>query len=193
MHIPIWWIEEVPQEPSRAGVNSRACPVGAGQTDRRGFGEVHAMETAGGRSRTAFWAVAEWVAEVAWHPKCRSIRPIGGCTSPARAQHREEPTMAFKQREKRRKRRAATAAAQSKSRETGSAQRKWWLTIATRHASCNRCAGKLREGREIVYRHVPQEVLCKSCAESDALVSYRPSLRWVRTKHPEVGTKTATA
>jgi hypothetical protein len=101
--------------------------------------------------------------------------------------------MAFKQREKRRKRRAATAAAQSKSRETGSAQRKWWLTIATKHASCNRCAGMLREGREIVYRHVPGEVLCTSCAESDPSVSYRPSVRWVRTKHPGVRPRRAAA
>ena len=45
-------------------------------------------------------------------------------------------------------------------------------------------AGNLREGREIVYRHVPREVLCTSCAGNDASVSYRPSLRWVRAKHP---------
>jgi hypothetical protein len=90
--------------------------------------------------------------------------------------------VAFKQREKKRKRRAGASAAQKKSRETGSAALEWWLTIATRHASCNRCAGKLREGRELVYRHVPREVLCKSCAEEDASVSYRPSLAWERAR-----------
>jgi hypothetical protein len=93
--------------------------------------------------------------------------------------------MGYRQREKRRRKKKAATAAQERSRETGSAQRTWWLTFATRPASCNRCGGKLRQDREIVYRHVPCEVLCVSCARAASL-SFRPSLRWERRRRARV-------
>ena len=56
--------EVVPELESRLRIKRRACPVGAGE-DRRGCDEMHAVETAGGRRRTVFDGVADWVAEVA--------------------------------------------------------------------------------------------------------------------------------
>lgn len=53
----------------------------------------------------------------------------------------------------------------------------WWLTIVTTTTCCARCAGMLREGRDMVYRATPREARCVSCAEAAGL-SYRPSVAW---------------
>lgn len=86
--------------------------------------------------------------------------------------------MSFKQRERRRKKRAAQLAAQKQARRTGTSTGKWWRTIVTRTTCCARCAGVLREGRQMVYRARPREALCVACADADATISSRPSLRW---------------
>lgn len=151
------------------------------------------METAGGRSRTAFWAVAERVAEVAWQPQMQTNQTRRRVHQPCAGRKGKELRVAFKQREKKRKGRAAAAAAQGKSRETGSGQRKWWLTIVTKKASCNRHGDVLAEGRPMVYRHVPREVLCVPCADSDPSVTYRPSVRWERRRQADAARRGARA
>jgi len=94
--------------------------------------------------------------------------------------------MGFKQRESKRKKRAAVAASQRTARESGSSARKWWLTLVTKDTCCARCAGVLRAGREMVYRHAPREALCLPCAEADGLC-YRPSVRWERARRARRG------
>lgn len=89
--------------------------------------------------------------------------------------------MGYKQRERKRRQRAAKEARRVASRASGSSASKWWLTIAVQDGCCARCGGMLRVGREVVYRHVPRETLCTSCAES-AGVEARPSLRWERER-----------
>lgn len=83
--------------------------------------------------------------------------------------------MGFKQRQAKRTKKAAIASAQAESRHSGSAESKWWLTVATRKACCNRCGGVLKVGAPIVFRRVPCELLCPLCGEVEP---YRPSRRW---------------
>lgn len=89
--------------------------------------------------------------------------------------------MGFRARERRRRKRAAMNATQRTARASGSSAGKWWLTIATRDGCCACHGGILREGREIVYRHSPGEVLCVLCAEADPTIKPKPSIRWERT------------
>jgi hypothetical protein len=84
--------------------------------------------------------------------------------------------MSYKSREKKR----AIAAAKFKHRDVMAGR--WYLTIVKRTTCCARHGGILRPGMDMVYRHTPREALCISCADSDPLVSYRPSLRWERSK-----------
>lgn len=55
---------------------------------------------------------------------------------------------------------------------------RWYLTIVKRDTCCARCAGILRIGAEMVYRHTPREALCKLCAESNPEIRPRPSTSW---------------
>jgi hypothetical protein len=89
--------------------------------------------------------------------------------------------MSYRQRQKRRMKRMAANTAQSRSRETGSSKGQWWLTSATRPASCNRCGRTLRTGMDCIYRHVPREILCLLCAK-DASLPYRASIGWERLR-----------
>lgn len=56
--------------------------------------------------------------------------------------------------------------------------RRWYLTICTRDTCCARCAGVLRIGGEMVYRHTPRESLCVLCSELDSAIKPRPSTSW---------------
>jgi hypothetical protein len=89
--------------------------------------------------------------------------------------------MGYRQRERKRRRRVATYAAQQEARKSGSSARKWWLTIVVRTTCCARCAGILREGREMIYRATPREALCLACAQSGD-VKWRPSAAWERRR-----------
>ena len=53
-----------------------------------------------------------------------------------------------------------------------------YLTIVTRKTCCARCAGLLKLGAEMVYRHTPREALCTLCATADPSIHARPSTRW---------------
>jgi hypothetical protein len=91
--------------------------------------------------------------------------------------------MSFKQRERKRKQWAARQAAKRKRNKAPQpSSGRWWLTPVANTTCCARCAGILREGREMVYRHTPREALCVACADADPAVSYRPSLRWERRR-----------
>ena len=83
--------------------------------------------------------------------------------------------MSFKSREK--KRRAELAITRSRSENTEKMAGRHYLTIVSRHCCCNQCGGRLREGRECVYRHAPKEILCTTCAAVQGLRP-RPSERW---------------
>lgn len=84
----------------------------------------------------------------------------------------------FKQRERKRRAKVARTSAARKARTTGSSCRLRWLTLVKEDTCCARCAGMLRIGREMVYRHTPREALCLPCADADPAVSYRPSAAW---------------
>ncbi len=58
---------------------------------------------------------------------------------------------------------------------------RYFLTFAKRKCSCAKCGGVQGTGREVVYRHEPREILCRSCAESSGIKA-RPSLRWERSR-----------
>lgn len=89
--------------------------------------------------------------------------------------------MSFEAREKVRKQDRKISASSGSARSSGSAKGRYWLTVVSRKTCCALCAGILREGREVVYRHTPRESLCVSCAIS-AGVSYRPSTRWMKER-----------
>ena len=99
--------------------------------------------------------------------------------------------MSYKSREAKRRKRAALNTAQQgqardrKARRPASTPGKWWLTITSRVTCCARCAGILREGREMVFRKVPQEALCVACADR-AGIHYRPSARWEQSRRVKV-------
>lgn len=80
--------------------------------------------------------------------------------------------MSYKSRQKKR----AIGATKAKNREKIAGRR--YLTIVKRKTCCARCAGILKIGAEMVYRHTPREALCKLCAESDTAIRVRPSTRW---------------
>ena len=90
--------------------------------------------------------------------------------------------MSFKSREK--KRRAKLAIKKSRSNNRDTMVGRHYLTIVSRHGSCNDCGTRLPEGGECVYRHTPREILCKRCADVRELRP-RPSERWERHRHQE--------
>jgi RNase P subunit RPR2 len=55
--------------------------------------------------------------------------------------------------------------------------RRYWLTIALRAGSCDRCASPLEVGAEVVFRASPRETLCLECAER-LRIEARPSRRY---------------
>ena len=85
--------------------------------------------------------------------------------------------MGYKQRERKRRERIAQASGRREQRSKY--VDRYYLTIVSRAACCNRCGGSLRAGAECVYRHTPREVLCVVCADSEE-IPYRPSMRWER-------------
>lgn len=64
---------------------------------------------------------------------------------------------------------------------SSSSQGAHWLTVLVRAGKCGLCDRGLRAGRDAVYRHKPQELLCVACADKAGLF-YRPSLRWERER-----------
>ncbi len=89
--------------------------------------------------------------------------------------------MSYRSRESRRRRNVAIARAQENARASGSSVEKWWLTLVRKDTCCATCAGMLRKGREMVYRHRPGESLCRSCADRAGVV-YGPSVRWKKPR-----------
>jgi hypothetical protein len=87
--------------------------------------------------------------------------------------------MGWKHREAKRKKQAAARRAQQEARASGSSARKWWLTIVSKDVSSAnvQCRRVLRVGAEMVFRKLPQEALCITCADR-AGIYYRPSVRW---------------
>ena len=85
--------------------------------------------------------------------------------------------MGYKSREKKRQARIAQASGQREQRSKY--VDRYYLTIVSRAACCNRCGGALHAGAECVYRHTPREILCLDCADR-MQISYRPSMRWER-------------
>ena len=67
--------------------------------------------------------------------------------------------MSFKSREKKRQTKLAINRSRTQHQEKMAGRH--YLTIVSRHCSCNACGGSLREGGECVYRHTPREILCK--------------------------------
>jgi hypothetical protein len=88
--------------------------------------------------------------------------------------------MSYKSRQKKRMISAAVASAERK--RTPATEGRWFLTIVQRTCCCARCAGMLREGREMVYRYAPRESLCPACAEADPDVKVRTSIRWEQAR-----------
>jgi len=80
--------------------------------------------------------------------------------------------MSYKSRQKKR----AIGATKFRNREKIAGR--WYLTIVKRKTCCARCAGILKIGDEMVYRHTPREARCKPCAELDPNVKARPSMQW---------------
>jgi hypothetical protein len=87
--------------------------------------------------------------------------------------------MSFRSRLKKRQARIARESGQREQRSKYADR--YYLTIVSRSACCNRCGGSLREGAECVYRHTPRTILCVVCADLER-ISYRPSMRWERRK-----------
>jgi len=83
-----------------------------------------------------------------------------------------ETSMSYRTRQRKR----AIRAAKAKNRKVIAGR--WYLTIVKRKTCCARCAGILKIGDVMVYRHTPREARCKQCAESDPDVKARPSTRW---------------
>ncbi len=84
--------------------------------------------------------------------------------------------MSYRSREK--KRRARAAIASTKRDFASVTATRYYLTPAKRECRCSACGGWLRVGKPMVFRQSGPVTLCVSCADSDPLVSYRPSLRW---------------
>ena len=97
--------------------------------------------------------------------------------------------MSFKSREK--KRRARLAQANGQREQRAKYADRYYLTIVSRAACCNRCGGSLREGAACVYRHTPREILCVVCADLER-ISYRPSMRWERQRQKSDGPRPQT-
>jgi hypothetical protein len=91
----------------------------------------------------------------------------------------EGTEMSYKTREKKRaaKNRAVSA---TRAKHRSMIAGRHYLTFVKHKTCCARCAGILKAGGEMVYRHTPRESLCRSCAESDPAVVVRPSERWTR-------------
>lgn len=60
-------------------------------------------------------------------------------------------------------------------------QTRWFLTIASRKSKCKRCGGRLRPGREIVFRFEPKTVFCPDCAQLEK-IDFRHSQRWEKSR-----------
>jgi hypothetical protein len=97
--------------------------------------------------------------------------------------------VSFKSREKKRRAKLAIAKSQRDNKEKMATRH--YLTIVSRHCSCNECGCSLREGRECVYRHTPREILCKRCAQARGCRP-RPSERWEREQARKRQRKTVT-
>jgi hypothetical protein len=85
--------------------------------------------------------------------------------------------MSFKSREK--KRRARIAQANGQREQRAKYADRYYLTVVSRSACCNKCGGALRKGAECVYRYTPRTILCTFCADSQS-IRYRPSKSWER-------------
>jgi hypothetical protein len=86
--------------------------------------------------------------------------------------------MSYKTREKKRQSRNKHRAV--KKAQHGHPDR-WYLTLVKKKACCNNpdCAHVLDVGTECVYRHLPLEILCRSCAELRRIAP-RPSALYER-------------
>lgn len=104
---------------------------------------------------------------------------------------RDRGRMGYAARERKRKKKAASTRAQQLARETGSARDRWWLTFVTSTTACAVCGTILRQGREFVYRPVPRESRCVECAHG--AVTYRPSLRWERSRRRQQSGQTVSS
>ncbi len=87
--------------------------------------------------------------------------------------------MSYRSREK--KRQARLGQATSRNDQRSRYADRHYLTIVTRACCCNRCADRIREGGECVFRFQPKEIVCLNCATVLG-IKYRPSLRWERQK-----------
>lgn len=53
----------------------------------------------------------------------------------------------------------------------------YWITLAKNTTFCDTCSTKIGWNRDMVYRHYPQSILCKECADKEG-IEYLTSRRW---------------
>ena len=84
---------------------------------------------------------------------------------------------------RKRKREQAAARKAARKARTDETARRYFLTVVKRDGSCDRCAGRLPRGGEMVYRLKPRLVYCVLCAEA-LRIAPTPSMRWEQSAPP---------